>query len=119
MVHQSIDGGGRGHLIAKDAIPLAEHEITRHHHRAALVALGEQRKEHFGFFGTLLHVAEIIDQDHLEEIKLAQRARQLQIALRTEQLLHHGVRRREEHAVAGFDQRVRDRAERMTFADTG
>ena len=83
-MHEAIDRGGRGHLVTKDAVPLTEDQITRDHHRATFIPFGEERKEHFGFLGTLLHVAEIVEQDHLEHIELAERARQIQVPLRAE-----------------------------------
>ena len=70
MVHQAVDRRGRGHLVAEDPVPLAEDQIAGHHHRATLIALGEQREQHLGFVGALLHVAQIVEQDHLEEVEL-------------------------------------------------
>ena len=71
MVHQAVDRRGGGHLVAEDSVPLAEDQVARHHHRAPLVTLGEQREQHFGLVRILLYVAQIIDQDHLEEVELA------------------------------------------------
>ena len=68
---QPIDGGGRRHLIAEDAVPLAEHEIARQQDRAPFVALREEREQHLGFFGALLDVAQIIEQQDLKVIELA------------------------------------------------
>ena len=45
----------------EDPVPLAEDQIAGHHHRATLVALGEQREQHLGFVGALLHVAQIVE----------------------------------------------------------
>ena len=45
MVYETIDRGRRGHLVAKDPVPLTEHQIARHHDRAAFVPFGEERKE--------------------------------------------------------------------------
>ncbi|MNC90837.1 hypothetical protein D3C83_69880 [compost metagenome] len=71
MVHEAVDGCGRGHLIAKDAVPLPEDEIAGQQDRAALVALGQQGKQHLRFLGALLDVAQIIEQQDLEVIELA------------------------------------------------
>ena len=62
MVDEPIDRGGGRHLIAKNPLPLPEHEIARQDHRAALVAFGQEREEHLGFLWTLLDVAQIIEQ---------------------------------------------------------
>ena len=71
MVHEAIDGGRGGHLIPEDAVPLPEHKIARQQDRAALIPLGEERKEHLGLFGALLDVAQIVEQQHFEVIELA------------------------------------------------
>ena len=55
--------------------------------RAALVALGKQGEQHLGFVGTLLHVAEIVEQDHLEEVELAECAGQVEVAFGGEHFL--------------------------------
>ena len=91
MVHQAVDRGGRGHLVPEDPVPLAEDQVARHHHRAALVALGEQREQHLGLVRALLDVAEVVEQDYLEEVELAQRAGQVEIPFRAEQFLDQPV----------------------------
>ena len=110
MVHQAVDRRGRGHLVAEDPVPLAEDQIAGHHHRATLIALGEQREQHLGFVGALLHVAQIVEQDHLEEVELAEGPRQVEVTFGAEQFLHQGVGRDAQHAAAGLDQRVPDGA---------
>ena len=84
VMDEAIERGGGGHLVAKDSVPLTEHQIARHHHRAALIPFGEEREQHLGLLRALLHVAEIVEQDDLEEVELPERAGQLQIALRAE-----------------------------------
>ena len=117
MVHEPIDRGRRRHLVANNPVPLTEHEVARHHDRPAFIPFREEREEHLGFIGTLLHVPQIVEQDHLEQIELPECPRQLQIALRAEQFLHQGVGRRVEHAVAGLDQRVADSTHRVALPD--
>ena len=87
MVYQPVDRRGSGHLVAEDPVPLAEHQVAGHHHRASLVALGKQREQHLGLVGTLLHVAQIVGQDHLKEVELAQCPRQVEVAFGAEQFL--------------------------------
>ena len=50
-------------------------------------------------------------------IEFAQGARQLEIALRRQELLHEAVGRHEEHGVAAVDERVADGAQRVALAD--
>ena len=54
---------------------------------------------------------------HREVIELAQGARQLEIPLRGQELLHEAVGRHEEHGVAAVDERVADGAHRVALAD--
>src|SRR5450756_2741996 len=81
MMDQPVDGGGRRHLVSEDPIPLAEEQVARQHHGAALVAFGEQRKEHLRLFRALLDVAQIIEQHDLEVVELAQGPWQRKVAL--------------------------------------
>ncbi|MDE0006267.1 MAG: hypothetical protein OXQ29_26560, partial [Rhodospirillaceae bacterium] len=65
--------------------------LLGHHHRAALVAPGEQREQHLRLVGTPLHVAEVVEQDRLKEVELSRRPRQVQVAFRAEQFLDRAV----------------------------
>ncbi len=116
-MHQAIDRRGRRHLIAEDPIPLREDQIARDEDRAALVAFGEEREENLGLLGALLDVAHVVEDQHREVIELAQGARQLEIPLRRQELLHEAVGRHEEHGVAAVDERVADGAHRVALAD--
>ena len=79
---QAVDRGGGRHLIAKDAIPVPEDEIARQQHGAPLVPLRQQREQHLGFLGALLDVTEIVEEQDLKVIELAQGAGQIEGALR-------------------------------------
>ena len=83
------------------------------------IALGEQREQHLGFVVALLHVAQIVEQDHLEEVELAEDPRQVEVTFGAEQFLHQGVGRDAQHVAAGLDQRVPDGAQPVAFADAG
>ena len=61
VVHQAVDCRSGGHLVAEDPVPLAEDQVAGHHHRAALVALGQEREQHLGLVSTLLHVAQVVE----------------------------------------------------------
>ena len=52
-------------------------------------------------------------------IEFPEGARQLQIPLRRQELLHEAVGRHEEDGVAAVDERVADGAHRVTLADAG
>ena len=114
---QAIDRRGGGHLIAEDPIPVREDQIARDEDGSSLIAFGEEREQNLGLLGTLLDVADIIEDEDGEVIELAQGARQIQIPLRRQELLHEAVSRHEEHGVAAVDKRVADGTERMGLAD--
>src|SRR4051794_27488538 len=56
VVDDAVDGGGSGHRILEDPVPLAEHQVARDDHRASFVALGEEREEDLHFVAVLLDV---------------------------------------------------------------
>jgi hypothetical protein len=63
--------------------------------------------------GVLLDVAEIVEDQHLELIELAERARQREIALGGEQLLHEAIGGREVDGMARLEEPVAERARGM------
>ena len=116
-MHQPIDRRGRRHLVAEDPIPVREDQIARDEDGAALVALSQEREENFGLLGTLLDVADVVEDQHRELIEFAQGARQLEVALRRQELLHEAIRRHEEHGVAAIVERVAHRAQGVALPD--
>lgn len=89
-MHESVDRRDGGHGAGKDAFPLAEDQIRGDEHGAALIALGHQREEHFGFVGILLEVADVIHDEQFEVIEFSQQLGRDQIAFGSEQFLHQG-----------------------------
>jgi regulator of sigma D len=49
--------------------------------RAALVALGQQREEHFHFLAALLDVADVVEDQHVEAVELLEFGFEPQVAL--------------------------------------
>ena len=47
VVYDAVDGGGGGHGVAKDAVPLAEHEVAGDDQRAPLVSLSSRKERLF------------------------------------------------------------------------
>ena len=66
MVDQAVDGGGRGHGVLEDLLPLAERQVARQHHTAALVAFSQQSEQHLHLLAALLDVAEVVDDQRVE-----------------------------------------------------
>ena len=61
----------------------------------------------------------LVEQDHLEEVELAEGPQQVEVTFGAEQFLHQGVGRDAQHAAAGLDQRVPDGAQPVAFAHAG
>jgi len=92
-----IHGGGRGHGIFEDLVPLAEDEIAGDQHRPALIAFGQQGEEHFHLFAVLLHIPEVIENERVKAIEPFQFGREAEIAFGREQALDELEGRGKEH----------------------
>ena len=86
MVHQSVDGRHRCHRIFENLIPLAENQIRTDPQTPPLVTFGQQGEEHFHFLPALLHVADVVQYEHVEAVELFEFLLQPQVALRRQQL---------------------------------
>ena len=72
--------------------------------------------KHLRLVRALLYVAQVVEQNRLKEVELAEGAGQVDVAFRAEQFLDQGVGRGAQHAVASLDQRVPDRTQRVALA---
>ena len=88
MVNQAVDRGRRGHRVLEYLLPLRERQIARQQHTASFVTLGQQREQNLHLFATLLHVADVVDDQGVALRKATDRSREFQVALRYQQLLH-------------------------------
>ena len=77
-------------------------------------AFGDQGEEDLRFLE-----AQVVEEQEVEVVQLAQLAGQVQIALGGEEFLHQTVGRSEEYGVAGFHQAVAQGAERVGLAGAG
>ena len=75
VMDDTVDSCGGSHRVFEDLVPLAENQVAGDDHRASLVALSHESEEDFDFFGALLHVANVVEDDDVKGIKAAQRAR--------------------------------------------
>lgn len=96
-MHQTVDGGRRGHRILEDLLPLAEGQVARQQHAPSFVAFGKQREEDFHLLAALLHVAQVIDDQRVERRQPLDLPGQSQVAFGDQQLLHEQATGREEH----------------------
>ena len=116
VMHDPVDRSRRGHRALEDLLPLAEHQVARHDQRAALIALGDQREEHLGLVRSVLQVSEVVKDENLEVVELAQHPRQVEVSLRGQQVLDELVGRGEVHRVALLDQPVAECGHRVRLA---
>jgi hypothetical protein len=119
VVNQAVDSRRGCHRLLEDALPFAEDQIAGNHHRTALVALRDERKQYFGLFGALFDVADVVQNQQLSRIKPAQQARQRKIMFGGEQFLHQLIGGTEQHRVALLDQRVAERCGGVTLTHPG
>ena len=116
MVHQAVDGGGGGHRLLEDALPFAEDQVAGDHHRAALVALGEEGEEHLHLLPVLLDIPDIIKGHDRIPVQLLEQRFQFQRLLGEQQFLHQLESRNEQHGVAmPQDQLPAQGSHEMTF----
>lgn len=88
MVNETVDCGRGCHGVLEYLLPLRKREIARQQHAAAFVTLGQQREQNLHLFATLLHVANVVDDQGIALRKTTDRARKFQVALGNQQLLH-------------------------------
>ena len=75
-MHQAIDRGHGGHGILEDFVPLTEHQVRGDDHAPTFIALRQEGEQHLHFFAALLHVTEVVQDDHFEAFQLFDEGRQ-------------------------------------------
>ena len=80
MVHQAVDRGHGHGWVGEDLVPLAERLIAGGDQAAALVALGDELEQDVGFGLVLAHVAEVVEDEHVEAVELCQGSGEREIA---------------------------------------
>ena len=63
VVDEAVDGGHGGHGIFEDLLPLRKRQIAGDHDAAALIAMRQQVEKHLHLLATVLHVADVVDDD--------------------------------------------------------
>ncbi len=119
VVHDPVDGRGGGHGVGEDAFPPGEDQVGRDAQRPPLVAFGDQGEEDLGLFVALGQVAQVVQEQEVEVVQLAQLSGQVEVALGGQQVLHQAVGRCEEDGVARFHQAVAQGTERVGLAGAG
>ena len=119
VVDHPVNRRGGGHGVGEDAFPLGEDQVGRDAQRPAFVAFGDEGEKDLGLLSALGQVADIVQEQDVEVVQLAQLSGQVEVALGGEQVLHQAVGRREEDGVAGFHQAVARGAQRVGLAGAG
>ena len=119
VVDYPVNRCGGGHGVGEDALPLREDQVGRDAQGPAFVAFCDEGEEDLGLLSTLGQVAEIVQEQEVEVVQLAQLSGQVEVALGGEQVLHQTVGRCEEDGVASFHQAVAQGTERMGLAGAG
>ena len=81
-------------------MPFAEGKVARQQDTPALVAFRQKFEQHFHLLATLLHVAQIVDDQAFEARHLFDQLRQTQIPFRNQQLLNQQTARRKQQTAA-------------------
>ncbi len=86
VVDDPVDGRGGGHGVGEDAFPLGEDQVGRDAQRPAFVAFGDEGEEDLGLLVALGQVAEIVQEQEVEVVQLAQLSGQVQVAFGGQQV---------------------------------
>ncbi len=86
MVHHPVDCRGGGHGVGEDALPLGEDQVGRDAQGPAFVAFGDEGEEDLGLLVALGQVAEIVQEQEVEVVQLAQLSGQVEVALGGQQV---------------------------------
>src|SRR6185312_11887238 len=81
VMHEAVDGGRGGHGILEDAVPLAENEVRGDDDGPPLIALCEKGEQDLDLVGRLLDVANVVEDDHVEEVEPTECPGQAEVAL--------------------------------------
>ncbi len=81
-MNETVDRGRRRHRVLEYLFPFREREIARQQHTASFVTFGQEREQHFHLLATLLHVADVVDDQGVALCKPPDRSREFQVAFR-------------------------------------
>lgn len=116
VMDQAVDGGHRHRGVGEHVVPARERLVGRDQQAAPLVPLGDQLEQHARLGLVLAHVRQVIKDDQVDAVQLAEHRRQLQALAGHLQLLNDLTGAREQHTVAGIDQGVTDAGAQMRLA---
>jgi len=115
-MHQSVNGRCCCHRILEYLLPARKRQIAAQQHAAPFITLRQQHKQHFHFLPALLHIAQVIHNQHLVSRQAFQHSAQLQIALGCQQLLHQQSALGKQHPPACPYQFLAQRTQQVRLA---
>ena len=116
VVHHPVNHHGGGHRVGEDTLPLRGDQVGRDAQRPAFVAFCDGGEKDFRLFVPLGQVAQVVQEQEVEVVQLAQLSGQGEVPLGGQQVLHQVVGRCEEDGVSSFHQTVAQGAERVSLA---
>ena len=72
VVNNAVNGSSRSHGIFENFLPLRKHQIRGNDYAASFVSFCQQGKKHFHFLSRLLDVTNVIQDENIKSIQMAQ-----------------------------------------------
>lgn len=119
VMDDAVDGGCGGQRVFENLVPLGKDQVRGNHQAAALIAFGQKGEEHLHFFPTLLDIADIVQNDDLELVQLAQFPLQGIIAFGRQEATDQLEGGQEEDTTTGLDKRMAHAGGTVGFAGAG
>jgi site-specific DNA recombinase len=118
VVHQAVDSGNHHGMVWKDLIPVGEWLIGGDQHRASLVSCTDQFEQHRGLGVILMYIGEVVEDQQVVFVELADGSFELQRLTSGLQLLHDLSGAGEQDAIAVLDKCATDGRSGMALAGT-
>ena len=119
VVDDAVNCGSGGHGIFKDLIPLGKDQVGCDDDAAAFITFSEQSEEHLHFVARLLDIADVIEDQNVEAIEMAEFLLEEQVAFSTQEVVHETIGGGEEDTKPGVDELVSNGCSEMCFSTSG
>jgi len=118
MVHEAVYSGNHHSLIRKNLIPLSKWLVCGDQQRASLVTRSDQLEQDAGLGMIFVDIREIVENQEVIFVELAQGCFKLKRLASPLQALHEVGGAHEQNAVARLDESATDRRSEMRLAGT-
>jgi hypothetical protein len=106
VMHDAVYGGRCRQWVLEYLVPLRKDQVGGDHQAVPLIPLAQKGKQHLHLFPTLLHIANVIEDDHLEPVQPPQFPFQFIFQFGPQQATHQLEGWRKQHRTAVFHQRM-------------